>query len=186
MGKTYRGRRGVRGLARVAVAAVLLLGSWAISGLAATATADSAQAPASEPGIYRIINVASGTSLRAYIPGRPIFVASTREYPGPFELWKITRSGGGVTIKNVGLSDVGRFGAYAVARRPEEGEPVITGHRPTIWSLESAGDDTYVIKAPYEDLLWNAEPPVIPRGEVRLRGADGSETQRWRIEPADD
>ncbi|MGW6504555.1 hypothetical protein [Nonomuraea angiospora] len=30
------------------------------------------------------------------------------------------------------------------------------------------------------DLLWNVESPVIPRGDVRLRGADGSETQRWR------
>ncbi|MEV7010764.1 hypothetical protein [Streptosporangium sp. NPDC051022] len=186
MGKTHRGRS-MRGLARVAVATVLLLSSWAISGLAASATASStqAQAPAPRPGIYRIVNVASHSSLRAYHPGRPVFVSSTRENPGPFELWKIAQSGDGFTIENVGLSYTGGS-AYTVARRTEEGEPVVTGHRPTPWSIETAGDDLYVIKAPNEDLLWNAEPPVVPRGEVKLRGANGSDTQRWRLEPVND
>ncbi len=49
MRKTCQGRSG-HGLARGGVAAILLLGSWAMSGLGATATADSAQALAPETG----------------------------------------------------------------------------------------------------------------------------------------
>ncbi|MEU9888542.1 hypothetical protein [Sphaerisporangium sp. NPDC051011] len=185
MRESYQNRPCGRGLARMAVAVVLLFTSWAMIGLAGTATADGAQGPTDEPGVYRILNLESGTSLRTYTPGRPIFVASTREHPGPFELWEITRTQGGFTIKNVGLSGRGPA-SYASARQTGEGEPVIAGGEPMTWSIESAGDDTYVIKAPNEDLLWNAEPPVIPRGDVRLRGADGSETQRWRFEPVND
>jgi hypothetical protein len=176
--KTHQSR-GARGLIRTTLVTALLLCSWAMSGLATAATANSAQALASEPGTYRIFNVASHSSLRAYNAGQVAYVSSTREYPGPFELWKIERSGSTYTIKNVGLD------SYAAAPQTEEGASVVTNRAPSTWSIESAGDNTYVIKVPNEDLLWNAEPPVIPRGDVRLRGADGSETQRWRLAPAD-
>ncbi|MFD0885634.1 hypothetical protein ACFQ08_13855 [Streptosporangium algeriense] len=189
MGKTCR-ISGGRGLARVAVATMLMLASWAMCSLGATATAtaatDSPQASASQLGVYRIVNVASHSSLRAYEAGSPIFVSSTRENPGPFELWEITRVGEGYTIKNVGLSHTRGSDAYASVSRSEEGEPVITDSEPTTWAAEQAGDGTYVIKAPHEDLVWNVEPPVVPRGEVALRGADGSDTQRWRFEPVNE
>ncbi|MFF4415795.1 hypothetical protein ACFYY8_24975 [Streptosporangium sp. NPDC001559] len=187
MGRTYR-TRGGRGLARMAVAAMLLLGSWAMSSLGATAnaTADGTQPLAAAANTYRIVNTASHSSLRAYNEGAPVFVSSTRENPGPFELWEITRVQGGFTIKNVGLSLVRHSNVYASVSRSEEGEPVITDRQPTTWSVEPAGHGTFVVKAPNEDLLWNVEPPVVPRGDVALRGANGSDTQRWQFVPVNE
>ena len=67
------------------------------------------------------------------------------------------------------------------------GEPVITNSDPTVFNIEAAGNGEFVvrlasfslsmklnsdisikIKLPYDDLLWNVEPPVIPRGNVRF------------------
>jgi hypothetical protein len=50
------------------------------------ALAASAIAGAIQPGIYRITNVASHSTARSYNPSTPVFVSSTREFPGPFEL----------------------------------------------------------------------------------------------------
>ncbi|MEU5869520.1 hypothetical protein ABZ815_50745 [Nonomuraea sp. NPDC047529] len=172
---THRSRT-ARGLIRTALAAALLLCSWAMSGLTTAATANSAQAAAIPSGIYRITNTASYSSVRAYNAGGEVFVSSTREYPGPFEQWKITRSGDGYTIQNVGLN------GYAAVRWTEEGASVITNNDAMVWTIAPAGSYTWVITAPYRDLLWNVEPPVIPRGDVRLRPADGSGTQLWRFE----
>ncbi|MFB9207229.1 RICIN domain-containing protein [Nonomuraea spiralis] len=172
---THRSRT-ARGLIRTALAAALLLCSWAMSGLTAAATANSAQAAALVPGIYQIINVASHSTLRAYNAGEAAFVSSTREYPGPFAHWKITRSGDGYTIQNVGIN------GYAAVRWTEEGASVITNNDAMVWTIAPAGGYTWVIQAPYRDLLWNVEPPVIPRGDVKLRPADGSVTQLWRFE----
>jgi hypothetical protein len=73
---------------------------------------------------------------------------------------------------------------------PENAEPVVTNRRPTVFSIESAGDKPQIyvvslanplsmwsllryvtfyhfkIKVQGADLLWNVEPPVVPRGEV--------------------
>ncbi|MFC4008042.1 hypothetical protein ACFOY2_12480 [Nonomuraea purpurea] len=154
-----------------------------MTGLTTAATANSAQA-AAPSNTYRITNVASHSTLRAYQAGEEVFVSSTRESPGPFELWHFERSESGYTIQNVGLSMTQTSDSYAAARQATEGEAVITSRDATVWSIEPAGNGTFVIKVPGEDLLWNAEPPVIPRGNVKLRDANGSDTQRWTFVPA--
>ena len=50
------------------------------------AFAASAIAGAIEPGVYIIRNVASHSTARSYKDFTPVFVSSTRENPGPFEL----------------------------------------------------------------------------------------------------
>ena len=50
------------------------------------AFAASAIAGAIEPGIYRIINVASETSARSYKPYSPVYVSSSFEIPGNYEV----------------------------------------------------------------------------------------------------
>ena len=50
------------------------------------AFAATAIAGAIQPGIYRITNVASHSTARSYNVLSSVFVASTRENPGPFEL----------------------------------------------------------------------------------------------------
>ena len=46
----------------------------------------SAIAGAIEPGVYKITNVASHSTARSYQAFSPVYVSSTREYAGPFEL----------------------------------------------------------------------------------------------------
>ena len=50
------------------------------------AFAASAIAGAIEPGVYRISNVASGTTARTYNAFRPVYISNTLEYAGPYEL----------------------------------------------------------------------------------------------------
>ena len=50
------------------------------------AFAASAIAGVIEPGVYKIKNVASHSTARSFAPFSPVFVSSTREFPGPFEL----------------------------------------------------------------------------------------------------
>ena len=56
-------------------------------------------------GVYKIINVASNSSVRSYNASDVIYVASTLENPGPFELWTLTNNrDGSVTFLNLGLN----------------------------------------------------------------------------------
>lgn len=131
-------------------------------------------------GVYRITNVASSSSARVYRPGSEIFVRSTKEDPGPFELWQLKgASDDGYIIRNIGLGEVSEADPFAAVMYPTPGEPVVTSRRATVFNIEPAGDGTFVIKAPYEDLLWNVEPPVIPAGTIKLRPAHGRDTERW-------
>ena len=50
------------------------------------AFATTAIAGAIEPGVYRISNVASHSTARSYIAYSHVYVSSTKEYVGPFEL----------------------------------------------------------------------------------------------------
>ena len=50
------------------------------------AFAASVIAGAIEPGVHRISNFASHSSARSYQAGTPVYVSSTREAAGPFEL----------------------------------------------------------------------------------------------------
>ena len=50
------------------------------------AFAASAIAGAIEPGRYKITNVVSQSTARSYEPYSPVYVSSTKEYAGPFEL----------------------------------------------------------------------------------------------------
>jgi len=126
-----------------------------------------------EPGIYKITNVASYSTIRAYSEQNPIFVSSTREYPGPFELFDIQNADGssGYTIKNVGLDKL------VSAAKETEGEPLFANGGTEAFSIEQAGGGQYVIKAVNKDLVWTVSAPVIPRGTVILSPQTGAPTQ---------
>ncbi|KAJ7064699.1 hypothetical protein C8F01DRAFT_1366977 [Mycena amicta] len=55
------------------------------------------------PGRYQLINAATQTQLRVYKPQDPIFVAYTREYPGPWIVQARACDDRRYTIRNVGL-----------------------------------------------------------------------------------
>jgi len=135
------------------------------------AFAASAFAGDIQPGVYKIINVASHSTARSYNPSNPVFVSSTREFPGPFELWDVKDSvDGSYTLRNIGLNTIAAAGPSGF---------VVTEPKATSFSIEPAGDGEFVIKLPDADSVWNVELPVIPRGDIRLRPANGSPTQRW-------
>jgi hypothetical protein len=134
-------------------------------------------------GTYRITNVASHSTARTYNAGSEIYVSSTKENPGPYEVWDIRNAvDGGYTIENVGLK-YGTPDSFAAVFAPEDGEPVVTYRKRIVFNIESAGNGKHVIKLPYDNLLWNVEPPVIPRGSIKLRPAEGLETEQWILTP---
>jgi len=131
-------------------------------------------------GTYRIFNVASDSTARVSFASGPVFVDSTKKNVGPFELWNIRDAeDGGYTIDNVGLNTIKMLDTFAAVERPNKWELVRTFRDPTIFNIEPAGNGEYVIKLQQYDLLWNAEPPVVPFGDVKLKPSDGSPTQRW-------
>ncbi|KAF8810382.1 hypothetical protein BYT27DRAFT_7186593 [Phlegmacium glaucopus] len=130
--------------------------------------AASAIAGVVTPGTYRIVNVASGSTVRAYYAPGPLFVSSTRENAGWFELvspslghlsfeytiticlkpqWDIKDAkDGGYTIANVGLNMQFMLDTSAAVFSPDNGEPVFTNRVPTVFNIESAGNGEYEVR----------------------------------------
>jgi len=134
------------------------------------------------PGIYRIQNVASYSLVRAYNEQSPIFVSSTREYPGPFALFEIQNAEGssGYTIKNIGLDK------YVSGKELEPiGEPLYANGVAQPFSIEQAGMGEFVVKAVNYDLVWTVDEPVIPRGNVVFVPERGLPTQRFIFIPSE-
>ncbi|KAJ7807905.1 hypothetical protein B0H14DRAFT_2609282 [Mycena olivaceomarginata] len=152
-------------------------GAPANLGSAIRVASASAAAYNLEPGLYRILDVPMGTLLRDYSKDGPVFVSLTREWPGDFAVWKVEEArNGAVIISNIGL-----------------GSPVYAGNDKTItaglerppvpFAIESAGDNTFVIKSVFEDLVWTRKNPGSVRSEVQLRPANGDDSQKWRFIP---
>jgi len=140
----------------------------------------SAAAYRLEPGLYRIEDVPTHRQLRSYNEGAPIFVSFTRENPGPYGLWQVDEADNGAfTISNLGL----HRSVYAA-----DDETIIAGYKgdPVSFAIESAGDNAYVIKSVFEDLVWTLKNPGSVRSEVRLYPANGNDSQKWRFIPAND
>jgi len=132
------------------------------------------------PGVYNIVNVRSDTLVRTYNPASPLFVSSTREFPGHFAMFEIRNSetSNGYTIKNFALNK------YVSAARELPGEPIFANGVQEAFSIEAAGGGEFVIKAVNRDLLWTIAEPVIPTGNVILFPATGALTQHFIITPA--
>ncbi|KAF7341558.1 hypothetical protein MSAN_02052600 [Mycena sanguinolenta] len=123
-----------------------------------------------EPGNYIIYNVANGAQLRSYTPEQPIFVTLTRDWPGDFAI-RMEKTGG--KIANVGL----RAAAKATYVGPF-GKIFATQGNADSYSIEPAGENTFTIKVPDEDLVW-AVNSNADRSDVFLKPADGTSETRW-------
>ncbi|KAJ7915297.1 hypothetical protein B0H13DRAFT_2324533 [Mycena leptocephala] len=118
----------------------------------------SAAAHSIQPGLYHILpdtdTILNGTELRSYSHDDPVFVRLMLEWPGPFADWNVeTAPEGAYIISNVGLNS-----------------PIHVGHDKTIiagyknskavpFAIQPAGEDTFVVKAVNEDLVWTLETP---------------------------
>ena len=135
-------------------------------------------------GTYIITNVASLSTVQVHRAGCEVYVSSTGEYPGLFELWNIkSATDGGYILDNIGLTTTQMLDNFVTAI-PQNGEPCVMKREATVFNIEPAGGGTYVIKLQYKDLLWNVEPPVVPRGDIKLRPANGESTERFTLTPA--
>ncbi|KAF7350788.1 hypothetical protein MSAN_01640300 [Mycena sanguinolenta] len=125
-----------------------------------------------EPGVYRIYNEAYGLhdQLRSYRVDDPIFVARTREEPGPFGIWRVETSGNPdaneYTLTNVGLN----AGAHADSQ----------ARKGDTFAIESAGQGNFVIKVPNDNKVWTVDTKLL-KAPVYLKGEDGVATG-WRFE----
>ncbi|KAJ6494289.1 hypothetical protein C8R45DRAFT_1072916 [Mycena sanguinolenta] len=129
------------------------------------------------PGKYGIYNVAYGAQLRSFNPEQPIFVTLTRDFPGDFGIWELEDGEDWGKIANVGL----RAAAKATRVAPC-GAIVATRGIADRYSIEPAGDNTFTIKVPNEDLVWAVNRGLV-RSDVFLKPADGTPETRWEFRP---
>ncbi|KAJ7159372.1 hypothetical protein C8R43DRAFT_994517 [Mycena crocata] len=132
-----------------------------------------------EDGEYMIFNVEQSSQVRSYAMEEPIFISRTREFPGPFGLFRIESSGSEDTyqISNVGL-DVHTF--------VDDKSNVVSGKKQDAqnFAIQQAGQNTFVIKMPDEDLVWTVDDQGI-RSNVFLMEEAGQDTQRWNLQRMD-
>ncbi|KAJ7121105.1 hypothetical protein C8R44DRAFT_736791 [Mycena epipterygia] len=141
------------------------------------ATAGNLQ-PALPAGDYLIFNVATNSQVRSYTPNGPIFISRTREFPGPFGTWTLEPANeDAFTIRNLGLG---------LPTFVDGDKNVISGDNddPVSFAVESAGENTYIIKVPNADLVWTVDPNTI-KSTVHLEPQSGSSAQLWTFQKFD-
>ena len=181
-----------------------------------------------EPGTYRFVNVKSRTSARSYKPYSPVYVSSSFENPGDYEMvssgsvftleytliiiclklqWDVRDAwNGGYTLQNASLAAwvpmrsllwIHGFSGHIVCLTYWLLTPSVMESLKPLLPLRvlystlnlQATANTWVclatfflgvsvnviltsyhlkIKLASRDLLLNAEPPVVPRGDVRF------------------
>ncbi|KAJ6479170.1 hypothetical protein DFH09DRAFT_1108159 [Mycena vulgaris] len=131
------------------------------------------------PGIYRIFNDATRTTLRSYLKDDPIVVSATKENPGSFELWEVKSAVDGsnqYTIFNVGglkTSTFARDDGLLISGNP--------GGARDSFSIERAGDGVFLVRVPNEDKVWTVANPIDVRSSVKLYPQTGASNQNWRF-----
>ncbi|KAF9011704.1 hypothetical protein BDQ17DRAFT_1420127 [Cyathus striatus] len=148
-------------------------------------------------GVYRINNVASGSELKSY-PSGPSPIIADDVLPGvPYGIWEITKAGqGGFSIRNMGLGTnltATELNPYVIV--DSHGVPATT------FAIQPAGFDQFVIKLPYDDLVWTMDPVGNPSDysivsalrdtstiplraifmKAMMKPANGSPEQRFRF-----
>ncbi|KAJ6497310.1 hypothetical protein C8R45DRAFT_1211245 [Mycena sanguinolenta] len=129
-----------------------------------------------EPGEYMIFNKDFGSSpIRTYGVDRPVFAIEVGEWPGPFGFWRVDPSGGlgsnEYTMTNVRLNT----GTHVNS----ENKIVTIPGKGDRFSIEPAGDNTFTIKVPNEDLVWTVDTEEV-MAPVYLKHQDGVAT-RWTL-----
>ncbi|KAJ7158032.1 hypothetical protein C8R43DRAFT_948870 [Mycena crocata] len=106
-----------------------------------------------------IFNVQQASQVRSYAMEQPIFISHTREFPGPFGVFRIESSGSEDTyqISNLGL-DVHTF----VDRKGN----IVSGSKQDAqnFTIQQAGQNSFV---------------------VFLQPQQGQDTQRWNLQRMD-
>ncbi|KAF9925669.1 hypothetical protein BGZ67_008500 [Mortierella alpina] len=134
-------------------------------------------------GVFRLYN---GDSWAKNFPSggtRPPFntgVTVDDNFASIYERWTIERFEEGYRIRNAGT------GFWLTARKSEVTGSSEFDERYSKWYIEKAGEDKFTIKAPNQDLVVTVRRTQdnYP-ATLYLEPAEGSESQRWRIERVD-
>ncbi|KAK0446003.1 uncharacterized protein EV420DRAFT_1767900 [Desarmillaria tabescens] len=124
-------------------------------------------------------NEHSQSSVRSYTPDRDIYVPFVNVEGGEHEQWTLSKTQGGYTIGNVATGGFIKAEDKRLVTTTSEGNA-------TTFAISPAGGDSYVIKLPYEDLVWTVQNPVNYQGAVILAPSVGSDAQLWYIDEADE
>ncbi|KAF9178614.1 hypothetical protein BGZ50_007601 [Haplosporangium sp. Z 11] len=131
---------------------------------------------------FRITNRAGVGWMKNFpgTPDHPLFtlVIADNQFASVYERWSVERFEEGYMIRNVGTR-------YWLTARGEEavGSSQFDAENAK-WYIESAGDGSFTIKLPNQDLVLSGrqrEPGSSVA--VSVEPADGSETQLWSIQP---
>ncbi|KAF7373887.1 hypothetical protein MSAN_00601000 [Mycena sanguinolenta] len=131
-----------------------------------------------DPGVYRIVNVATNTPVAASVQNGQIYVTIEGQQPGALAEWKLQKADqGGFTITNVALG-TSIFSANQGLLFCGWATPAET------FAIEPAGSGEFIIKEVAADEEWTLVPVSgSPIGTLRLSPSQGRKEQLWRLIP---
>ncbi|KAK0445211.1 hypothetical protein EV421DRAFT_347088 [Armillaria borealis] len=147
----------------------------------------------------KFVNKHSDSSVRSYTLGTEnIFVPFVAVNGSEHEEWDLSKTQGGYTIENVATG--GFIKADVCGVRPSnfivldsltscKDKRLVTTESDgdaTTFAISTAGEGSYVIKLPYEDLVWTVQDPVNYQGAVMLSRSVGSDAQLWYLDKVDE
>ncbi|SJL12919.1 uncharacterized protein ARMOST_16352 [Armillaria ostoyae] len=128
----------------------------------------------------KFVNKHSDSSVRSYTLGTEnIFVPFVAVNGSEHEEWDVSKTQGGYTIENVATGGFIKAEDKRLVTTESDGDA-------TTFAISTAGEGSYVIKLPYEDLVWTVQDPVNYQGAVMLSPSVGSDAQLWYLDKVDE
>ncbi|PBK70893.1 hypothetical protein ARMSODRAFT_1033834 [Armillaria solidipes] len=128
----------------------------------------------------KFVNKHSDSSVRSYTLGTEnIFVPFVAVNGSEHEEWDLSKTQGGYTIENVATGGFIKAEDKRLVTTESDGDA-------TTFAISTAGEGSYVIKLPYEDLVWTVQDPVNYQGAVILSPSVGSDAQLWYLDKVDE
>ncbi|KAK0211545.1 hypothetical protein IW262DRAFT_372229 [Armillaria fumosa] len=128
----------------------------------------------------KFVNKHSDSSVRSYTEDTEnIFVPFVPVNGGEHEQWDLSKTQGGYAIENVATGGFIKAEDKRLVTTASEGDA-------TTFTISTAGEGSYVIKLPYEDLVWTVQNPVNYQGAVMLSPSVGSDAQLWYLEKVEE
>ncbi|KAF9445346.1 hypothetical protein P691DRAFT_777637 [Macrolepiota fuliginosa MF-IS2] len=163
---------------------MLLSSIFPIAAFTAYFGAAYAQAQLAE-GRYRILNgVQSARSFPSGGQQGPfqVDISMSDQFASIYEQWDVVSDGnGGYIIQSAAT------GAKAFAPQTLNTQVLAASNEQTSWFILNASnsgqDNLYIIKIPFQDLLWTNTPRPSKDNAIFLKGSDGSAIQRFVFSP---
>ncbi|KAK0192245.1 hypothetical protein F5146DRAFT_1039011, partial [Armillaria mellea] len=128
----------------------------------------------------KFVNKHSDSSVRSYTQRTEnIFVPFVSVDGGEHDQWDLSKSQSGYIIENVATGGFIKAEDKRLVTTASEGDA-------TAFAISTAGEGSYVIKLPYEDLVWTVQHAVNYQGAVTLAPSVGSDAQLWYLDKVDE